>query len=232
MLFCLALMLSLGCVSVTPRYTRTPDQMAEINSAVVALVYQDAVEWETYCGGVFIGRETVLTAEHCFEGATTNLFHVSVYRDGMGHYFESERYAFYIDHVDEDADLVLLRKYNDDHALPQHHWFSVGQTAPTQGENVILMGHPHSLGWTLTAGVVSSDQRLGWDDLPYELLNAPRPLFIQHDASAYQGSSGGALLNHDNELVGLMVAAHPVATHLAMSVHTDIINEFLEGQEL
>lgn len=93
------------------------------------------------------------------------------------------------------------------------------------------MGHPLGLGWTLTAGVVSSEARHGWD-IDYEGNGVPRPLFIQHDAEVYFGNSGGVVLNDDNEIVGVVSQVHSVATHLAMSVHTDAINEFLEGYTL
>lgn len=232
--FCLALAFSLGCGSVaSPRYTRPPQQMDQINHAVVALVRENAdAEWDTYCSGAFVGDNTVLTAAHCVDSAEDDTVYISVYEPHMPQNYETSHYTFYVSRSDEDYDLALLRKLDDGQPLPYHSQFLVGLTAPVQGENVVLMGHPLGLGWTLTSGVVSSDHRQGWDSVPYEDVGWYRPLFIQHDAQAYPGSSGGPLLNYNNELVGVLVQGHQMAEYLVMSVHTDTVNDFLTGQAL
>ncbi len=63
------------------------------------------------------------------------------------------------------------------------------------GDWVVAIGNPFGLGNTATAGIVSAKYR--------QLGNGPYDDFIQTDASINPGSSGGPLLNIDNEVVGI-----------------------------
>ncbi|MFZ5826609.1 MAG: S1C family serine protease [Bacillota bacterium] len=68
------------------------------------------------------------------------------------------------------------------------------------GKLVVAIGNPYGFGWTVTAGVVSSVDRMlgGLDGL------------IQTDAAINPGNSGGALVDLEGRLVGIptMVLAH------------------------
>jgi S1-C subfamily serine protease len=61
------------------------------------------------------------------------------------------------------------------------------------GKLVVAIGNPYGFGWTVTAGVVSSTERMlgGLDGL------------IQTDAAINPGNSGGALVDLDGRLVGI-----------------------------
>lgn len=222
----------LGCSSYNGKYTRTPAQMDMLNDSVVALVdYNLRTDSMTsYCTGTFVSRYAILTANHCVEHV--NLFdNVYVALHGEGIDYAEEYYSFYVSEVDEDNDLALLYRNWDGKDLPTHPWLKIAGQAPEQGENVIVIGHPDGLTWTLTTGVVSSDTRHGWD-APYEAYGHYRPLFIQHEASVYYGNSGGPLINYDNELAGVVVQKHPGNNNIAMSVHTSIVRQFLSGRRI
>jgi serine protease Do len=68
------------------------------------------------------------------------------------------------------------------------------------GKLVVAIGNPYGFGWTVTAGVISSTDRMlgGLDGL------------IQTDAAINPGNSGGALVDLDGRLVGIptLVLAH------------------------
>jgi len=67
------------------------------------------------------------------------------------------------------------------------------------GDYVVSIGNPYGLAQTVTSGLVSATGRMG-------ILGQGYESFIQTDAAISPGSSGGALLNLDGELVGLNAA--------------------------
>ncbi len=228
--FCLALMLALGCVGTMPRYVRTPQQMSVINDAIVALVDEDVDEVglrHVYCSGSFVSRTQVLTAAHCVDHA--NEFLVVTRRGyvATNHLITEETAVtrFELERVHEPWDLALIRVVPGEE-IPLHHVLRVAASTPTQGEYVVLMGHAQGLPWSLTQGVVSYDYRVAW---PGDLPDAD-PLFIQHDASASPGNSGGPLLNHNNQIAGVLIQGWHHSGHLSMSVHTTLVQKFLRGQ--
>ena len=69
------------------------------------------------------------------------------------------------------------------------------------GDFVVGVGYPFQLGQTVTSGIVSALHRGGLGLEPYED-------FIQTDASANPGDSGGALVNLRGKLVGINAAIY------------------------
>ena len=228
--FFLALMLAFGCVSTMPQYVRTPQQQAQINDAIVALVNPTPSPTtgllRVYCSGAFVDRYVVLTAAHCVHGMVEDVS-VVTYRDytHTNHSISSETRLsrFAVRRLDASVDLALLVALDDD--LTPHNVLQVAEQTPTQGEYVILMGNPRGLPWSLTQGVVSNNHRTGWAGHP----TSRDSLFIQHDAPASPGSSGGVLLNHQNQIIGVLIRGYHQENHLSMSVHTSLVNVFLYG---
>lgn len=67
------------------------------------------------------------------------------------------------------------------------------------GDFVVAIGNPYGLSQTVTTGIVSALGRGGIG------INGVEN-FIQTDAAINQGNSGGALLNHNGELIGMNTA--------------------------
>jgi S1-C subfamily serine protease len=91
------------------------------------------------------------------------------------------------------------------------------------GESVIAVGNPHGLGDTITVGVVSA---LGRD----AKLSSGVSLqgLIQTDASINTGNSGGALLNLDGELLGVIVSLLPRSTGIAFAIPGEQVRSLLQ----
>jgi len=106
------------------------------------------------------------------------------------------------------------------------------------GDLAVAIGHPLTLGAapTVTTGVVSAlERRL---DVGGEAMNSGVTLFglIQTDAPITRGSSGGALLNNNGELIGITTAiatadvgaeglGFAVPVNLALGIADDLLKE-------
>lgn len=101
------------------------------------------------------------------------------------------------------------------------------------GQWVLAVGYPLNLETTVTAGIVSAKARtLG---LNARKSNTPIESFIQTDAAVNQGNSGGALVNTNGELVGIVSAiASPTGAYagysyaIPVNIVKKIINDLLQ----
>jgi len=101
------------------------------------------------------------------------------------------------------------------------------------GQWVLAVGYPLNLETTVTAGIVSAKSRsLG---LNARKSNSPIESFIQTDAAVNQGNSGGALINTNGELVGIVSAiASPTGAYagysyaIPVNIVKKIINDLLQ----
>jgi len=68
------------------------------------------------------------------------------------------------------------------------------------GDWVIAIGNPLGLGGTVTAGIISANQR--------DINNGPYDDFIQTDAPINRGNSGGPLFNMSGQVIGINTAIY------------------------
>lgn len=95
------------------------------------------------------------------------------------------------------------------------------------GETVVAIGNPYGLGNSVSAGVVSGLGR--FFKLPYS--SHVFSGLVQTDASINVGSSGGALLNLDGQLVGINLAIIQNAQNIAFAVSSSRIKDGLDFYE-
>jgi len=125
----------------------------------------------------------IATAAHVVARATS----VTV-RDADGARYKAEIVA-----IDEASDLALLRIEKPVAPL------EIAARRPATGAHVCVIGNAFGLGLSLTCGVVSAGARSGIG------FNAVED-FIQTDAAVNPGASGGALVDEEGRLVGLISA--------------------------
>jgi len=93
------------------------------------------------------------------------------------------------------ADLAVIKIEGD---IPAGiiHPLKLGDSSKVEaGDMVIAIGHPLSLYWSVSVGIISALRRL--EDVD----------FLQTDIAINRGNSGGPLINTDGEVVGVVVMA-------------------------
>ncbi len=133
---------------------------------------------------------------------------------------EEKRYRAQIVANIPNQDLALLR-------IQRPGGFPYVSIVPThtviRGETAIAIGNPHGLGDTITVGVVSALGRDASVSRGVKLYN-----LIQTDASINTGNSGGALLNLDGELLGVVVSLMPRCTGIAFAIPGDQVKALVQ----
>jgi len=92
------------------------------------------------------------------------------------------------------------------------------------GETVVSIGNPFGLENSVSAGIISGTNRSF--SLPAQKLNFTG--LLQTDASINIGSSGGALLNLDGELVGINLAVVQGAQSIGFAIPVSRIKNILK----
>ena len=175
--------------------------------------------------GVVISEDgLIMTNHHVIDNSTEVRV---VFEDGR--MYESD-----IIGSDRLTDIGLL-KITASNLIP----ISIGNSeALSVGDLAVAIGHPLTLGAapTVTTGVVSAlERRL---DVGGEAMNSGVTLFglIQTDAPITRGSSGGALLNNNGELIGITTAiatadvgaeglGFAVPVNLALGIVDDLLKD-------
>lgn len=96
--------------------------------------------------------------------------------------------------TDPKTDLALL-KVEGREDFP---FVKMAPNMPKIGEWVLAVGNPYGLGGTVTAGIVSAENR--------DIGSGPYDDFIQIDAAVNRGNSGGPTFNLNGEVIGVNTA--------------------------
>ena len=148
--------------------------------------------------GVIIRNDGyIVTNNHVVDGATEVLVTLSNRKD----------YKAKVIGTDQNTDLALLKIDAKDLPVMQ-----IGNSDEVHlGQWVLAIGYPLNLDVTVTQGIVSAKSRnIGIN----RQGAAPVEAFIQTDAAVNPGSSGGALVNTDGELIGINSAiASPTGSY-------------------
>lgn len=111
--------------------------------------------------------------------------------------------------VDEHLDLALLQLPTRPQPYPTIPFGDSDKVAT--GQDVLAIGHPQGLAWTLTAGSIS----------------AVRPAALQTDAAINPGNSGGPLLDLDGGLIGVNTWIRRDAQALGFARPSALVRQFI-----
>jgi S1-C subfamily serine protease len=119
---------------------------------------------------------------------------------------------------DEEADLALLRPDRPPQVRKVLE-FSISE--PRVGDQVLVIGHPKGLEWSLTTGVVSAVR--GQNYAVAEIRNS-----IQIDAAINEGNSGGPVLDLAGRVIGVATLRQRDAELLGFARSAKVAKEFVE----
>jgi hypothetical protein len=157
--------------------------------------------------GFFVdSRGLILTNKHVIQGGRNIK---ATLKDGR-------RFAVGVVAVHERYDLALVRLQGlsgEVSALP----FSYIE--PQIGEDIIMIGHPQGMDWTLTAGKIS--QIRGSE------IEPNRNVYVQTDAPSNPGNSGGPLVSLRGQVVGVLTMKLRASEGLAFGIHYSVAQEFV-----
>lgn len=91
------------------------------------------------------------------------------------------------------------------------------------GDPALAIGNPYGFGQSVSAGIISATGRYGLNLNTYEN-------FIQTDAAINIGSSGGALINHKGELIGINTAIYSQtgsSQGIGLAIPVDIVGKVM-----
>jgi hypothetical protein len=222
-----------------PRYINSSQHVNHMMNAVVALIESSpgSGSIRSFCSAFFVEEDKLATAAHCL---VTNrniqimpgIFEQQVNTPQVGTRIE------YVDYLQFQAAqrniisephtaIVAAFDVTNDVAILQlaptspraTHILSLDTSAISIGEQVYVVGHPGTLHWILTEGIVS------------QVLRGPNGAITQVSASAqiFFGNSGGPLMNNRGQVIGSVSEMAFRQAHLGIFVPSNRISALLNS---
>jgi len=139
------------------------------------------------CSGVIVDEQGhVITNYHCVHNQKSIILYYYDRKDWG-------EYKIKIVGTDPLADLALLKIIDSDKKLTPLK-FAKNTEKIEVGTDVFALGHPMGMAWTVTKGIISSNERYARHPFVHAL---------QTDAAINKGNSGGPLMNMQGEIVGI-----------------------------
>jgi len=171
--------------------------------------------------GIFVHpKGYILTSAHVFYELEENDFPIITFYPANPNFMTGGLGEVLV--IDETVDLALVKMSHYDKPYPT---LPFGDTDTLQvGQEVVAIGHPRGMGWSVSRGIISYLGRL--HPFVYTLV-------LQTDAAVNPGSSGGTLLNLEGEVIGLVFSInsmpeHNISSGIGFAVPADACLRFLE----
>ncbi len=240
-LVCFSLLLILSsCSSALFENISTPDNnvlvdakdafkfesiLKRVNESVVILSMNPNVNPDTdpsqsaLCSGVVVDDiGHILTNFHC----VYNQNYIRLF------YYDKEdweQYEVNVIGLDPLADLALIKVIGKEKSMPYIKLADNTENL-SEGTEVFALGHPMGMAWTLSKGIISSNERYA---------RHPFIKVLQTDAAINVGNSGGPLLNMRGEIIGinaLIISKIKENAGIGLAIRGDIVKKSLESMKI
>lgn len=165
-------------------------------------------------GFIFEDSGYILTNEHVVNGADQ----IHVYVEGF-----DEPFVATLVGSSYENDVAIL-KIEHSEALPT---LAIGDSdAMDIGEQVVAIGNPYDLDFTVTTGILSARERA------FTIPDTEGTRYYEHllqtDTAINPGNSGGPLLNQQGEVIGINTAVNSEAQGIGFAIPTSSIQAMLD----
>lgn len=173
--------------------------------SVVGITDEDG---DPYCAGVTWEDARVITAAHCVDGPEAA--HSVGFRDTERNGRFDVTFRYTVLYYNQEQDLAILGPL-ELVATPARSFLAT--KTPIYGQQVIAVGHPIGLTYSLTEGVISAPRR--------EMSSGQ--VWMQVSAPLWFGNSGGPVFNRYGEIVGVASFIAGRVPHLGGAVHLEVL---------
>lgn len=183
------------------------EELAKLASSVVMIAVHDR-EGEVVCtgSGIMIGKDGYILTNHHVAGKGVT-YSIRIEDDET--IYETDELIKY----NHFQDLAVIRIDRKLEPIPLYR----GQRPLARGQKVVAIGSPLGLFNSVSDGIISGFRKIGDVDM------------IQFTAPISSGSSGGALLNMQGEVIGISTAGYDSGQNINLAVEYGAIAAFVRG---
>lgn len=183
------------------------EELAKLASSVVMIAVHDS-EGEAVCtgSGIMIGKD----------GYILTNFHVAGRGASYSVRIENDETIYETDELikyNQSQDLAILRIDRKLKPIPLYR----GEKPLARGQKVVAIGSPLGLFNSVSDGIISGFRTIGEIDM------------IQFTAPISSGSSGGAVLNMQGEIIGISTAGFDGGQNINLAVDYRTVAAFVRG---
>lgn len=183
------------------------EELALLASSIVMIaIHNDKGEVIGSGSGIMIGREGyILTNNHVTAGGRSYAVRI----EDDNNVYETDQMIKY----NQFLDLAIIRI---DRRLEPIKVYNGGKKL-VRGQKVVAIGSPLGLFNSVSDGIISGFRQIDMVDM------------IQFTAPTSRGSSGGAVLNMQGEVIGISTAGFDAGQNINLAVGYEAINQFIRG---
>lgn len=183
------------------------EELAKLASSVVMIAVHDS-EGEVVCtgSGIMIGKSGYILTNFHVAGRGSS-YSVRIENDET--IYETNELIKY----NQFQDLAILRIDRELKPIPLYK----GEKPLARGQKVVAIGSPLGLFNSVSDGIISGFRTIGEVDM------------IQFTAPISSGSSGGALLNMQGEIIGISTAGFDGGQNINLAVEYRTVAAFIRG---